>query len=367
MPITKYNSIFGIENFNKIYKKTKLDGVFYIKLKSPISVQFELTAGCNQKCIFCYNVWKEGCSSIGRKRLSKEQQIKILNQIVDNEIFDIIFSGGEPLLVSWLPELIKMTSNKKINTSIITNGKLLTKEKVKSLKDSGLNSMQISLHHFNPDINDRLTGQKGSFQKTVEGIKNALEIFNKESINVNMVTVPETYKDVYKMAEFLKSLGVFSFSVATPTATGEMKKNKDLVINKKMFLDIYDQLISVKKNLNMNVGFTGGFPMCILPKIDLESLNMIGNYCDAGLNQLVIDPEGNIKPCVCLNQKLGNILNDDLKEIWKKHKFLKDIRKLKYLPEECAVCKYLSLCRGGCRASAFGYFGKLNAKDPLME
>ena len=260
-----------------------------------------------------------------------------------------------------------MASDKKINTSIITNGKLLTKEKVKSLKNSGLNSMQISLHHFNPNINDRLTGKEGSFQKTLEGIKNALEIFNKESINVNMVTVPEIYKDVYKMAEFLKSLGVFSFSVATPTATGEMHKNKDLVINKKMFLNIYNQLMSVKKNLNMNVGFTGGFPICILPKIDLESLNMIGNYCDAGLNQLVIDPEGNIKPCVCLNQKLGNILNDDLKEVWRKHKFLKDIRKLKYLPEGCVTCKYLSLCRGGCRASAFGYFGKLNAKDPLME
>lgn len=227
--------------------------------------------------------------------------------------------------------------------------------------------MQISLHHFNSDMNDKLTGQIGSFQKTVEGIKNALEIFNKESVNINMVTVPETYKDVYKMAEFLKSFGVFSFSVATPTATGEMRKNKSLIINKGMFLDIYNQLISAEKNLNMNVGFTGGFPMCILPKIDLESIKMIGNYCDAGLNQLVIDPEGNIKPCVCLNKKLGNILNDNLEWIWNNHKLLKDIRKLRYIPKECASCKYLSLCRGGCRASAFSYFGKLNAKDPLME
>jgi len=129
MSITKYNPIFEIKDFNKIYNKTKIDGVFYIKLKSPISVQFELTAGCNQKCIFCYNVWKEGCSSIERKQLSKEKQIKILNQVIDNEVFNIIFSGGEPLLISWIDDLIKKASNKKIYTSIITNGKLLTKKK----------------------------------------------------------------------------------------------------------------------------------------------------------------------------------------------------------------------------------------------
>lgn len=367
MPTTNFNSIFGIKEFNKIYKKTKIDGVFYIKLKSPISAQFELTSGCNQKCIFCYNVWKEGCSAGKRKKLSKEQQIKILNLMIDNEIFDIIFSGGEPLLVKWLDELIKIASEKKIHTTIITNGGLLTKEKAESLKKSGLNSLQISLHHFDQEINDKLVGKKGAFQKTKEGIKNALNVFDKESINVNMVVIPETYKDIYKMAKFLQSLGIFSFSVATPTATGEMHKNKRLVINKTMFLEVYNQLLSIKEKLKMNVGFTGGFPLCILPKIDAESLVMVGNYCDAGLNQLVINPEGDIKPCVCLNPRLGNILNNNLKEVWEKSKFLKDIRQLKYLPKECNSCKYLSLCRGGCRASAFGYSGKLNAKDPLMD
>jgi len=60
-------------------------------------------------------------------------------------------------------------------------------------------------------------------------------------------------------------------------------------------------------------------------------------------------------------------LKDDVNKIWNKNKFLIDMRRLKYLPKECTGCKYISLCKGGCRASAEGYFGTINAKDPLME
>lgn len=361
----KIDNISSHTDFNKIYAKTIIPKVYYLKIKAPLAVQFELTNGCNQKCTFCYNVWKEGCSKSVTKQLSKHKQFKILNKIIENEIFDIIFSGGEPLIINWLEKLIKTASDNKLDTTIITNGILLTSKRVKSLKDAGLQSMQISLHHYKPEINNLLTG-KNSFNKTVNGIRNAIKYFKNGGINVNMVALPQTYKDVYKMAKFLKSLGVLSFTVGTPTATGEMHKNRNLVITKEMFLEIYKQLRQAEKDFKISTGFTGGFPLCILPEFNEKTKEMISNYCDAGLNQLVIDPEGNLKPCVCLSEKLGNILTDDLQKIWLKTKFLLDIRQLKYVPKECKKCEYISICRGGCRASARGYFGKIDSKDPLM-
>jgi len=364
---TDITRLFEDINLKSAYKDTILDNCKYLKLKSPLGVQFELTSGCNQRCIFCYNVWKELCSKDKSITLSKEKQLEIINKIIENEIFDIIFSGGEPLLVSWLEELIKKCSDSKLTTTIITNGGLMTLERARSLKEAGLIGMQISLHHYNPEINDKLTGQIGSFNKTVNGIKNALKFFENEEVNVNMVALPKTYESVYDMGKFLKSIGINAFSVGTPSATGEMKKNKELVINKKMFLSVYNQLIKLKKEFGMQVSFTGGFPICLIPKLNQETINMISNYCDAGLNQLIIDPEGNLRPCVCLGEKLGNILKDDLKQIWNNNKFLLDIRAMKFVPKECHTCKYVNICRGGCRASAFGYFGKMNAIDPLMK
>ncbi len=164
---TNYNSIFNIKNFNKIYSKTKFPNVFYLKLKSPLAIQYELTSGCNQKCVFCYNVWKEGCVFSKKKTLSKKIQFRIIKKIIETEVFDIIFSGGEPLLVNWLDELIQMASDKNIRTTIITNGVLLTKDKATKLKKAGLKSMQISLHHYDSEINDTLTNKKGSFEVVI--------------------------------------------------------------------------------------------------------------------------------------------------------------------------------------------------------
>ena len=254
--------LLELEDFKKAYKNTEIPNCKYLKIKSPLAIQFELTSGCNQRCIFCYNVWKGLCSKQNSVTLSKEKQLEVIDRIIENEIFDIIFSGGEPLLISWLEDLIKKCSNAKMYTTLITNGNLMTISRAKSLKNAGLNDMQISVHHFNLEINDKLTKTSGSFKKSVEGIKNALKIFGKEGVNINMVALPETYKDVYEMAKFLHSIGVGSFSVGSPSASGEMKKDKNLVINKKMFLDIYYQLRKAKKDFGIRVGFSGGFPLC---------------------------------------------------------------------------------------------------------
>ena len=169
------------------------------------------------------------------------------------------------------------------------------------------------------------------------------------------------------MAKFLHSIGVGCFSVGTPSASGEMEKDKDLVINKKMFLEVYNQLIKARKDFGIKVGFSGGFPLCLLPELNKDTIEMIGNYCDVGLNQITIDPEGNLRPCVCLGEPLGNILKDDFKKIWNEDEFLINARIMKFVPESCWKCHLVSVCRGGCRASALGYFGKINSIDPLMK
>mgnify|MGYP001565883072 CR=1 FL=1 len=351
----------------KAYKKTKYPHIGYLNLKSPISMQVELISGCNQKCIFCYNVWKEGCSKTPCiKTLTKEQHHKIVEEIIKNEVFDVILSGGEPLLIPYLEELIKKLAMNKIPTMIITNGMLLTKARVKKLKEAGLESIQISLHHFKESMNDTITGIKGSCKRTIEGIKNVIEIMGADCLNVNMVVIPKTYKNVYEMGKFLGNFGVTSFSVGCSSVAGEMSNNKYLFVDRKKFLEIYNQLKMVEKDVRIKVSFTGGFPLCILPDIN-EAKRLSSNFCDAGLNQLVVSPKGDLRPCVCMNQIVGNIFKDDLKKVWNENKILKEIRELGYLPKECRGCDYISMCRGGCRASAEGYFGKLNAIDPLMK
>src|SRR4051795_8792124 len=63
----------------------------------------------------------------------------------------ITISGGEPLLHPDLDEIIKQMRRNGIIASLITNGYLLTAERIQRLNRSGLEHLQISIDNVMPD------------------------------------------------------------------------------------------------------------------------------------------------------------------------------------------------------------------------
>ncbi len=368
----KYNLKQINEKFliDKASMKTRIEKVSCLKISAPLYAQYEIIENCNQRCIFCYNVWKNRKKNSCKKReLTLKQQLKIIDKLARMKIFGLILSGGEPLISKNLFKIIERASKKYgIEVSIITNGTLLTEEVCKRLKENGLSDMQISLHSFKERDNNKITGMKNSFGRTVSGIRNALKYFSPENININMVPTKKTYNQVYDTAKFLKNLGVINFTVSSYVYTGNKKLDKELAPTKKQFLEIYNQIVKVKKELFMRTFIGGCYPLCSLKKkIDDEVISLIGNICDAGVTQIVISPKGDLRPCVAYEHILGNILEDDPLKIWKNSKILKKIRRMENIPLMCERCKHLVICRGGCRASAYNKSKRLDDIHQLIE
>jgi MoaA/NifB/PqqE/SkfB family radical SAM enzyme len=63
----------------------------------------------------------------------------------------ITISGGEPILHPDLDELISYMRSKRIITGMITNGYLLTADRIQRLNRAGLDHMQISIDNLMPD------------------------------------------------------------------------------------------------------------------------------------------------------------------------------------------------------------------------
>jgi len=63
----------------------------------------------------------------------------------------ITISGGEPLLHPELDEIIKRIRSHGMLAGLITNGYLLTRERIKRLNNAGLDHLQISIDNVNPD------------------------------------------------------------------------------------------------------------------------------------------------------------------------------------------------------------------------
>jgi MoaA/NifB/PqqE/SkfB family radical SAM enzyme len=100
---------------------------------------------CNLSCTYCneYDNYS--------KPLSVETMFERLERLADLGTTIITFSGGEPLLHPDLERLIARVRHHKAIAGLITNGYLLTPQRVRQLNDAGLDHMQISIDNVMPD------------------------------------------------------------------------------------------------------------------------------------------------------------------------------------------------------------------------
>ncbi len=100
---------------------------------------------CNLSCTYC-NEYDDFS-----KPVPAATMIERLDRLADLGTTIITFSGGEPLLHPELDLLISHIRRHKIMAGLITNGYLLTPQRIRQLNDAGLDHMQISIDNVMPD------------------------------------------------------------------------------------------------------------------------------------------------------------------------------------------------------------------------
>ncbi len=302
----------------------------------PVLSEFAITHRCNLRCKFCY------LENYDTKEMSTKKAKKIILKLKNEaKVPFISFTGGEPLLRDDIEELIAYATEIGLKVNLISNGTLLTNEKVKSLKQVGLRSAQISLESPDRDIHNYLTGAK-TFDKTVNGIKNLIS--NNIYVHTNTTINRYNYKSMYEYPDFAKSIGLKKFSANIIIPVGTAKKNKKLWLDYSEIGDIIDRIkINADEN-GIEFIWYSPLPYCIYNPI---AKGFGSKSCAACHGLVSIDPAGNINPCSSYPEKIGNWLKKDFKKIWFSEKALY-FRDMDYLPEICKNCEYKEICAGAC-------------------
>jgi len=100
---------------------------------------------CNLSCTYC-NEYDDFSKPVAVETMSER-----LDQLADLGTTIVTFSGGEPLLHPDLDRLIAHVRSRGMIAGMITNGYLLTPQRVNQLNDAGLDHMQISIDNVMPD------------------------------------------------------------------------------------------------------------------------------------------------------------------------------------------------------------------------
>lgn len=164
---------------------------------------------CNNRCRFCVQ---------GNKRKTcSDKSDKEIREILRKEAKThqgVVFTGGEPTirkeLVAWVGYA------KELGYEIIqiqTNGRAFAyKEFCEEIIKAGANEFSPAVHGSKAQIHDYLTRVPGSFNQTVQGIKN-LKSLN-QYVLTNTVITKLNYRDLPNIAKLLVSLMVDQFQFA---------------------------------------------------------------------------------------------------------------------------------------------------------
>ncbi|MEM5793959.1 MAG: radical SAM protein [Candidatus Aenigmatarchaeota archaeon] len=363
-----------------------LEGIAYYGVKrpqttyAPFLIVWDYTKACNLRCKHCY---ENASPKPAPDELTTQEAFEAIDEFASAGVVAIAFSGGEPLMRKDFFEVASYAAKKDFYVSLATNGTLITKEVAKRLKDSGVQYVEISLDGFE-ETHDKFRGIPGAWKKTVEGIRNCVEI----GIDTCVATTATHYnlKEIPKLMEFAeKELFADRFIVFNyvPTGRGKEIVEEDLTPEEREeLLDfLYSKLIDSNCRLDVfstapqyavaslkyanspavATHFTNKEAMELLKGRTKTLTEFIGG-CGAGRLYCGMEPNGDIQPCVFIPIKIGNIKEQSLIEIWKNSPVLKEIRNRDKF-EGCGKCDYKYVC-GGCRARAYGYFKDLKAADP---
>lgn len=338
------------------------------QLSAPIFVIWEITGRCNLRCKHCLS----DSGKLFPDELSTQEAKKLIDALEMMKVFNISFSGGEPLIRPDIFELLEYSSQKKIGIELLTNGTLITKEIIDRFENINLFNVQISIDGIGK-THDNFRGINGSYERAVKAIK-LLRDANYEVVISSAVT-KQNISQVPEMIDIAVDLGASAYKTTLFMPAGRGKSNVDgLVLTpedaKKFAFMLIDKKKEVGDKIIINNEVIYPWLTGIAENSDLfgiEDSSRIG--CTAGNSSLYIVPDGKIAPCPFLREfEAGDIRKENLKEIWDSSPTFDVFRNVTCgdLKGKCNGCEYLGAsCYGGCRAAAFAHTGDLYAEDPL--
>lgn len=320
--------------------------------KQILNLTIVPTMACNFDCPYCFETHKNEFMSENIMNKVLELFIKKLNHS-ELKIVNITWFGGEPLLalniIKYLSlKFIEICEEKhiKFRASMVTNGYLINETVVKIFNECKINSVQITIDGTKKQHDNRRKLKGNSCLGTYDTIINNVNLLNASKIPVSLRVNIDKFNHC-NLNEIAYDFGCRIINKElTRVYLGHIFKyeenEKNSCINC-LSKEEYGQDKLKFANYCMENGFKNALKV-VHPKLK-------GNYCASVTdNSMVIGSDGGIFKCWNdignKQMRIGNLFEEiSIVEqqnaiSWQQYN-VKDLK-------ECADCKILPLCAGGC-------------------
>lgn len=265
--------------------------------QSLFSVTLAVTNRCPYHCWHCYN------SGRRQQDLPLAALRDVIRQLQERHVVHVTLTGGEPLLRSDLEKVASAFGDDTYLT-LNTTGAGLTQERAKTLKQSGLFALGVSLDSAEPAEHDRMRGREGAFTTAV----NALDMARQAGLYPYIIAVgTHEFLEPGRFEAFLQfagRCGALEVHLLEPIATGRLAGQSEVLLReeeRKRILE-FQHIVAERNDLPILSSF-----------LYVESAEAFG--CGAGLTHLYIDGSGEVCPCNLAPLSFGNVSREPLRKI----------------------------------------------------
>ncbi len=325
----------------------------------PLWLLAELTYRCPLQCPYCSNPL-DFAGARFRSELRTDEWRRVFGEAQALGVLQLGLSGGEPLLRPDLETLVATAHELGLYSSLITSAYRLTKDRLRALKQAGLDHVQISIQAADEELCDDVAGTASYRDKL------AAYHYTKElgfPLTVNAVLHRRNLHQVGALIRLAESLGAERIELANTQYYGWALHNRAALMPTKAQLEEGWRVVQWERARLGN---------------KLEIVWVLPDYheqfpkpCVGGWGRayMTVTPAGEVWPCHAagriISLKFANVRDHPLAWIWYHSDAFNRFRGDAWMPEPCRSCPRKAVDFGGCRCQAFLITGDAGVTDPV--
>ncbi len=273
---------------------------FSAETTAPYRVDLALTYRMDESA----NLDSEAGRRVERE-LTREEWEQILALLWQVGVPHVCFTGGEPTLRDDLTALVQYAEEQGLVTGLLTDGQRLGDQTyLNGLLVAGLDHLQITLLSHQAEVHDAAAGQRGAWERTTAGLRNALE--GDIYVTVHIVVTPANADSIADTVAYVADLGAPAVALSSPLHAFPPETVQVL----QEALALAEETVHLR---GLTLVWDLAAPYSHSNPVEIEA----GLDPEAVIRQhLYVEPDGDVLPAQGYNLVLGNLLRDPWESIW---------------------------------------------------
>jgi AdoMet-dependent heme synthase len=307
-----------------------------------------------------------------RPELNTAEAEKLIAEVADLRPPIFSFAGSDPLRRSDIYQLIESAAYRQLHPALSAEATaLMAGEEVLKLKKAGLSRLALGLDGPTQEIQDELSGVKGSFSRTISAMSWASRCLL--PIQVNTKVSRRNVKELEDILHVISSFRLAMWNLVFPIPRAQCERTDILssVECEQVFARIYR--MSQKVQFKIKTTEAQHYRRYVLLKrartrgkseagVIAEGIPGILPINEAK-GSVFISHTGDVYPSAFLPLSAGNIRDASLADIYRNSELFRKLRDSENLEGKCGNCECREIC-GGSRARVHAITGELFGEDP---